>query len=98
MMDAYVVTKAACGLLSVIAAGFSCAYWYRSSKAEVLWDDRLDDDIGFTIAGKEIAFAATAKKQSALGAKGAGCAAIAAGLQLIPLAVDFWLTICAPKC
>ncbi len=86
-MDAAMV-KAIFGLMSVFAGLGSCVFWYRSSKAEVLWEDRADDDIGIEAGGKSLAMFATAKKQSSFGAKGALAAAIAALLQLIPLLID----------
>ena len=95
-MSTLVVIKALCGCASVVAGFISCTYWYRSSKAEVCWKDREADDIGLEAGGKEIAVFATFKKQSALGARGALAAAIAALFQLIPIAHDAWTAISPP--
>lgn len=89
-MDVIVASKAILGFVSVVTACVSCAYWYRSSKAEVLMDGPMDD-IGIGVEGKTIAWYATSKKQSQLGAKGALFAAMAAASQLIPMVVDTWL-------
>ena len=95
-MITLVILKALCGCASVVSGFISCAYWYRSSKAEVHWADREADDIGFEAGGKEIAVFATAKKQSMLGARGAMAAAVAALFQLIPIAHDAWMAIFPP--
>ena len=90
-MDAMDIGKVVCGFASVIAGFVSCVYWYRSSKAEVLWDNAHTDDIGFEVDGKTVAMVATSRKQSNLSAKGAFSAATAALFQLLPMSVETWL-------
>lgn len=90
-MGAMEIGKAMFGFASVIAGFVSCVYWYRSSKAEVLWDKAYPDDIGFEVEGKTIAMVATSRKQSSLSATGAFAAATAAMCQLLPMALETWL-------
>lgn len=84
--------KALCGLGSVIAGIGSCLFWYSSSKAVVLFADvpTNQEEIGIESRGQKIAMHASTMKQSDLSARGAFCAAVAAGLQLVPTAVDAW--------
>lgn len=94
-MELIVAGKAICGLASVISGFVSCAFWYRSSKAEVSLSSITPgtDDIGMEAGGKGIAIFATSRLQSSLGSKGALAAACAAVFQLIPIAYDTWCAV-----
>jgi hypothetical protein len=97
-MELMVATKAFCSLASVISGFVSCAYWYRSSIAEVPFSDITPgtDEIGIEVDGKEVAVFASSRLQSRLGSKGALAAAVAALFQLIPMLYDLWIVISAP--
>ena len=97
-MDLVSALKMFCTSASVVSALASCFFWYKSSKAEVMFSElrKGEDDIGLEAGGKEIAVFATSRKQSSLGAKGAFAAAVAALFQLILFLIDFWSAMAVP--
>ena len=83
--------KAICGLASALSSFASCAYWYRSSKAEVPLSTITPgtiDEMGIEFEGREIAVFSTSRLQCTLGAKGAMAAAVAGFFQLVVLTID----------